>query len=341
MNPPKQIRKMIVGALVLGIFVLSFLILKPIIIPIIFALLTAYVFSPVYKKLYKWTKRKNLSAFIMILGLILLLLVPIVYFIPSLINQLFKIYIRFQGVDIAEVVRKFTGSNITASSIANINNIVSQAFNALLTQFKDMLINLPSLILKFSVFLFTFFFVARDSKMLVKYVDTLSPFSKNLEKKLLGEFKDITNALIFGQVLVGLIQGLALGIGMFILGVPNVLILTLAACLLSMIPFIGAWTVWLPVSIFLFVNGRIFAGTALFLYGMLFVSTLDNFLRPYILSKRTSLHLAVTVIGTIGGLYFFGIAGILLGPLILAYALIIIDFYRKGNLAELFEARKA
>ena len=73
------------------------------------------------------------------------------------------------------------------------------------------------------------------------------------------------------------------------------------------------------------------------IYGALFVSTVDNILRPYILSKKSTLPIALSVIGTIGGLYFFGLSGLVLGPLVLAYTIIIIEFYRQGKLDELFK----
>ena len=73
------------------------------------------------------------------------------------------------------------------------------------------------------------------------------------------------------------------------------------------------------------------------LYGGLFVSTIDNLVRPYLLSKRSNLPIALSIIGTIGGFYSFGIAGLILGPLILAYCLIILEFYREGRLDELFK----
>ena len=73
------------------------------------------------------------------------------------------------------------------------------------------------------------------------------------------------------------------------------------------------------------------------LYGAIFVSTIDNLLRPYLLARSSNLPVALGVIGTIGGLYLFGIAGLVLGPLILAYGLILIDFYKQGKLNELFK----
>jgi predicted PurR-regulated permease PerM len=169
------------------------------------------------------------------------------------------------------------------------------------------------------------------------YLFGLSPFSKSTEKKFLEEFKGITKSIVVGQVLIGIIQGLAIGIGLFFLGVPNALMLTLAAAIVSIVPVLGSWLVWLPVSIILLMTGSTFAGVFLFFYGALFVSIIDNFLRPYFLSKGSHLSVPLGVIGTIGGLFFFGIAGLILGPLILAYALIILEFYRQGKLNELFE----
>jgi predicted PurR-regulated permease PerM len=85
------------------------------------------------------------------------------------------------------------------------------------------------------------------------------------------------------------------------------------------------------------ISGNVLSGALLLAYGAIFVSSIDNILRPYFLSKRSTLPIAVALIGTIGGFYTFGIIGLVLGPLILAYTLIVVDFYRKGNLKELFE----
>lgn len=339
MNNVDVVKRGIVGTLVIALFILAFLILKPIIVAIIFGLLFAYMFSPLYKKIYSKLKRKNLSALLIIVGLIVLFAIPIIYIVPNLVNQTFNAYISFQNLDLSETFNSFGESELINSIANNINGIVGQLFSSLISQFTDLLVDLPSMVLQFAVFLFTFFFATRDSIILKSYVSDLSPFSKRMEKKIMNEFRDITNAIVLGQVLVGIIQGLLLGIGMFVAGVPNVLTLTFLACIVSIIPLVGAWIVWLPVGIFMLVNAHIVAGIFLLAYGMFFVSTIDNFLRPYILSRRSSLPIPVSIIGTIGGLYFFGISGLLLGPLILAYVLIIIEFYQKGRLNELFHGK--
>jgi len=332
----KDIKRGIVGAIILGIFVLTFFILKPIIIPIIFGLLFAYIFSPVYKKIRTKVKGKNTAAFLLMLGLIIIIAIPIIYFIPIIAKQAFDTYTLSRTFDFTGFVGNFVKGDISPTIASNLGDAVSGMFSKFLNQFTSILVNLPSLLLQFAVFLFTFYFAVRDQKELKEYISTLSPFSESTEKKFLKEFRGITNAIVFGQVFIGIIQGLAVGAGLFFLGVPKALILTFIACIVSIIPVLGSWLVWLPVSLVLLVAGQTFAGIFLLLYGALFVSTIDNLFRPWILSKQSNLPIALSVIGTIGGLYFFGIAGLVLGPLILAYVLIIIEFYREGKLKELF-----
>jgi len=331
-----DIKRVVVVSIILSIFILTFFIIKPIIIAIIFGLFFAYIFGPVYKVIQKIVKNKNVAASILVSSLALIVAIPVVYFVPLIVNQIFTVYVSIQNLNLTEIISNFVSEEIASTIAINLDNIIGQFFSGSLNQFKDMLINLPSLIFQFAVFLFTFYFATRDADELGEYIRSLSPFSKPTETKFLKEFRGITNAIIFGQVLIGITQGLALGAGLFFLGVPNVLILTLVAALLSTIPVLGSWLVWLPTAIYLLVIGETFSAIFLLLYGAIFISSIDNFLRPLILSKRSNLPVALSLIGTIGGLLFFGILGLILGPLIIAYTLIIIEFYRQGKLKDLF-----
>ncbi len=332
----KDVKRVVVTSLILALFTLTFFILKPIAMPIIFGLLCAYIFGPVYKMLQKVTRNKNIAASLLVLGLSLIIIIPIIYFVPVVVNQAFEIYVMLQNLNLTEIIQNFVKTDIASTLAINLDNIIGQFFSGFLNQFKDILTNVAALAFQFAVFLFTFYFATRDADELAAYIRSLSPFSKATETRFLQEFRGITNAIIFGQVLIGITQGLALGAGLFFLGVPNALILTFIASLASIIPVLGSWLIWLPVSIFLLATGETFAGIFLLLYGALFVSSIDNLLRPYILSRQSTLPIALSLIGTIGGLFFFGIAGLVLGPLVIAYTLIIIEFYRHGKLKDLF-----
>jgi len=336
MSDYKDIKRIIVGAIIVGIFVLAFFVLRPIIIPILFGLLFAYIFNPIYKKIKSKVGGKNIPAIILLVSIAIIVIIPIIYLVPIIIRQSSEAYILLRNFDFGQILNNFMQEDIASSLSLRINEAVYRISSAL----QNQLINIPSLLLpfllQFAVFLFTFYFAIRDSEELKKYISTLSPFSKKTEIKFLKELRGITNAIVFGQVLIGIIQGIALGIGLFVLGIPNALISTFIACIVSIIPVLGSWFVWLPMGIFLILTNQTFAGIFLILYGALFVATIDNLLRPYILSKQSNLPIALSVIGITGGLYFFGITGLVLGPLVLAYVLIIIEFYQKGKLKDLF-----
>ena len=329
-------KRIIAGLLIIAVFVLAFFVLKPIIVAVVFGLLFAYIFRPLYGFIKKYLKGENLSALALIAVIGILIAIPIAWLAPTLVNEIFDAYLYFQDVNITNLLSNWMQSDLATSIGLNLESLIATLFSKMISQFSNILVNLSSWLLQFAVFLFTFYFAVRDSDKMKKYISDLSPFRKTTEDKFSNEFRGVTNAIIFGQVLIGIIQGLAVGIGFFVLGVPSASILTFVACIVSIIPVLGSWLVWLPVAIYLLIKGSTFAGIFLLLYGALFVSVIDNLLRPYILSKKSNLPISIGVIGTIGGLYFFGIAGLVLGPLVLAYVLIIIEFYRQGKLDELF-----
>jgi len=337
----KFTERALIFSLVLILFFLLFLMLKNIIIPIILGLLFSYIFGPVYGYMKRYLKNKDLTAIVLIALLVVLIAIPLYFLIPTLARQIFEVYMASQKVDFANIISSllpgvFT-QNMISSLTVHLNNFLSAAFSGLLNSTANWIINFPNLILKFAVFLFTFYFALRDSEKLKEFILKISPLSESTEKIFLKEFKGITNSIIYGQFVIGVIQGLMVGLGLLIIGFPGVLILTFIAILASVIPILGSWLVWLPVSIYLIVSGSTVSGTILLLYGLIIVSTIDNVLRTIMISKSSRLHPALGLIGVIAGLYSFGPLGLILGPLILAYILIIIDFYKEGKLNEMFK----
>ena len=324
-----------------ALFLLTLLMLRGIVISIMLGLVMAYVFFPIFKVIHKFVKEKNTATSILMFFILAIVAVPIWFMTPILIKQIFDTYLYIQQVNVVGILQQIfpnlLSPDVAKAFSANFNNILSKMFATLLNQFENFIIDLPQLALQFVVVLFTFYFATRDSDKLREYILNLSPFAPSTEKKFFEEFRNITNAVVYGQFLIGIVQGLLLGIGLYILGVDKVLLLTAIAIVCSMIPYIGAWVVWLPVSVYLITSGNLVDGVILFLYGTLIVSTIDNVMRIYFLSKSSSLSTIVCLIGIIGGLTTFGLVGLLLGPLILAYSLIIIEFYRQGKLDELFK----
>lgn len=337
----KSVNKVVIILLIIGVFVATFMLLKPIIISIFWGLFVAYILHPLYIPIKKLIKYNNLSAITFSLLIIILVVVPILYFLPLFVREIFNSYIAIQRINLEDVVVNIFGSlfstEITKTIVVQLNLFVVKFFSATTSFFSNSFADLPNIMLKFAIFAFTFYFATKDSEKIKNYFEDISPFSENTKNKFSEEFRNITNSVVFGQIVVGIIQGLSLGLGMWLLGIPKVIFLTIVAIIASIMPIVGAWLVWIPASLYLFMSGNTLGGIILFLYGLLFVSTIDNILRPYFISKKSNVGIFVAIIGTLAGLYVFGVVGLILGPLILSYLLIILEFYREGRLNELLD----
>lgn len=340
-NMEEKYFKNIMTLMTLGILVvLSFFLLKPVLLSIILGVILAFIFTPVYETINKRLKSKNISVIIICIFLALLIILPVWFLTPIVIDQSFKMYQVSQQVDFIAPFQKFFPSVFTSEDLSSeissaLRSFVSGTANKLVNALGGFILNIATLFLQSLVVLFTFFFVLRDKDELVSYLKSLSPFTKDVEKKFFEASKRITASVIYGQVIIGLAQGLIAGLGFFIFGVPNALLLTLFASLAGIFPIIGTAIVWIPVTIYLIIEGSTFATVGVVIFGLI-SSSMDNFLRPIIVAKRTDIHTSILLIGMIGGLFLFGVLGFILGPLILSYLFILLEIYRNKNVPGFF-----
>jgi len=263
-----------------------------------------------------------------------------------ILDQAFKIYVSAQQIDFTASLKSifpslFASEQFSAEAGAMIHSFVSSAGNSLLDWLSKIILNFPTILLHSLVVFFTFFFALRDKEKISRYLMSLSPFSKDIEKKLFHASKGITSSVLYGQVILGIAQGIVVAIGFFLFGVPNAFILALLATIAGILPIVGPMLLWIPVVIFLLIDGNNVAAIGVLMFGLV-GSNVDTILRPLFVSKMTKIHSAVVLIGMIGGLFLFGVLGLILGPLILSYLLIILEVYRdksptQGGLSSLLK----
>jgi len=294
----------IVIILILG--VLTFFMLKPILISISWGLILAYLFMPIYKKINTLIKSKNVSAFLVLLLSILIIIVPLWFIVPLLANQVFEVFKASQVLNVKGIITSLfpTASELFLIQLTTaLNSFVSGLSSLVLNSLASFLINSLNILVNLLITAFVFFYALRDNEKLKSLAKDLSPISKAKEKIVAKQFKDITGSLIYGQIIIGLVQGVLAGIGFFVFGVPNPLVLTAIAILFSMIPVIGPWIVWVPIAVFLFIDGNTGVGLLFVLYNVLIVSSVDNLLRMHIVSRRVNLSPGIIFIGMMGGDY--------------------------------------
>lgn len=342
----RNFKDMITIVLIVGIFILGYMIIKPLIMPILFAVFLAYVFYPLNKKLTTKVKNETLSTSIIFVGLFAIIITVLIVLLGQFTSQAVDLYLKFQKTDLTTILKSILPSFISNIALSDslsgsLNTFISNFIAEGIKEFNSFILNLPVILLKFFVFGFVFFFALRDGKKTLLFLKDLSPLKPEVEKQFFQHFNDITFSVLVGQVVVGIIQGITAGIAYFVLDVPNALVLTLITAITSVVPFIGAWIVWVPVDIYLFTTGNSTAALFLLVYGTFIVSLIDNFLRPILVSRRTKISSAVVIIGMIGGLLVFGMMGLLIGPLILGYILLILELYKKNKNENIFLQQNA
>lgn len=339
----KMIKEFFAIALILLFGILVFFAIKPILFAIIWGMILAYVFMPMHKKLFSYVKNAYVSAILTLLAAVLLILIPLWFIIPLAAQQIFEVYKFSQSLNFDSFLNTIFPSAsqsfvVQASAVLNtlIGKVTSYAMNLLI----ELSLNIPLLLLDLIIVALVFFFTLKDSIKLKEFIKSISPLSVSNEKLVAKQFKDITYSTIYGRFVVGIVQGLLSGLGFLVFGINNALILTMFAVFLAVLPMVGVYILWIPIAIYLFASGKVIIAIVFVLYNLIIVSNIDNVLMAYLVSRRTTLSPLFALISSIGGLFLFGLTGLILGPLLFAYFIILVDLYRNKNLLGLFSAEK-
>jgi predicted PurR-regulated permease PerM len=129
------------------------------------------------------------------------------------------------------------------------------------------------------------------------------------------------------------VQGALLANGFWIFGIPDPVFWGVVGAFISFLPVVGAPTLCIPASIILFADGHSVKGVLLLAYGLLFIGNIDNFLRMIINRRLANTHPIISVIGVFIGLPLFGILGLVFGPLLLSYFLLLVEIYETNSMA--------
>jgi predicted PurR-regulated permease PerM len=177
------------------------------------------------------------------------------------------------------------------------------------------------------VFAYTLFFFLLDGDKVVNAILYYLPLEDRDERLMLDKFTSVTRAMVKGTLLIGLLQGTLAGIAFAVAGVGNAVFWGTVMAVLSIVPGIGSAVVWVPASLILIFQGSIAAGIGLFVFCAVVVGSVDNLLRPILVGKDTNMHELMIFFGTLGGLFMFGMSGLLIGPLIASLFLTIWEIY--------------
>lgn len=173
--------------------------------------------------------------------------------------------------------------------------------------------------------LFLLFFFLRDGDTATLRARALIPLAEARKERLINHLSGITRAIVFGTSMTALLQGLLLGIGFMIAGLPSPVVFGVLGALIAMLPVGGTALVWVPAVLWLFFDGRWGFGIFMVLWGLM-LSGLDNVMKPMLISGRAPISTLVVFVGVLGGISAFGAIGTIAGPVALSLALALLEF---------------
>jgi predicted PurR-regulated permease PerM len=164
-------------------------------------------------------------------------------------------------------------------------------------------------------------------------VEPYIPFSTKNIAKLRQRFRDVTVATIIGTVLAGALQGLVVGLGFWITGLPNAAFWGVVTMVFAILPVVGSGLVWIPGAVALILQHQVGPALLLALFGLVAAGLVDYVVRPRVFQRWADIHPLATLLGALAGVAYFGILGILIGPLALSYFFELMKMYREEYLS--------
>lgn len=322
-------------------------VIRPFITAILISAVVAVVTWPLFSSIRsKIGKTTTPASAIMVIGLVTCVLIPLSFILIAVAQQMpaaVNIVVSFlknpdpilRAIEDIPYIGPWIYSQlvlfIDPSTFSHtIEKIIEPASQVLLRS----ALNAGNILFQLALVTFIVFFFYKDGFWIQEKIGVLlRKVSGGISSEIAAILTNTTRSVVFGIAGTAVGQGLVAYIGFLIADVPGAVLLASTVCILSIIP-IGPPLVWGPASIWLYFNGEV--GWALFLasWGTLAVSSVDNFLKPILISRGTSLPISVVFLGVFGGVIAFGFLGLILGPLLLAVGLALLQAWLKNPIAK-------
>ena len=304
--------------------------------PIFWAIALGIVFYPAHQLLeQQLPNRPNLTAAVSVIFVLFVVVLPVIGIGVAVTGEAAALFQRIQsgeynisglftnvsdqlpqlesalqrlGVDPQRITEQLTSAAGTVSSF-----LANRALEFGQDTLRTMIF--------FFLMLYLLFFFLRDGHSILDGAVHALPMGDDRERALLARFEEVSRATIKGSLVIGIAQGAIGGIAFAVLGISAPVLWGVVMALLSVVPAVGPVFVWAPTVLILLFSGRIAAGIILLLIGAVVISLVDNLLRPVLVGRDTRMPDYLILLSTLGGLTAFGLAGVVIGPIIAAFFL--------------------
>ena len=340
--PSPMVLLYFLGLLLLATFLMG-RVLWPFVSILILSYLLASIFAPVYSLLNR--RFSNHFASLITCGLIFILIfIPMLLFAGTLSREAYALFQLTRGTNLAakltEIVQqnplmiKFMGVlqgygiEFELEELSSeISDLGRMSARFIYEQASAWAVNLLKFILDFMMMILIVFFFLIDQEQLKYYLQRLSPLPDHHDRLLISKFEEISRAILIGNGICGVIQGVLGGLVFALMGISSPVLWGAVMGILAFLPIVGIGLVLLPTAAVLLLKGQIAKGILLAIFYVFLSFSVEYIVKPQIVGERVQMHTLLVFLAIIGGLKVFGFLGIIYGPLIVTGFLTLVDIY--------------
>ena len=313
--------------------------------PFLMTITMAAIFSGLTRPMYRGLKRglggrSSLAAALSLVVIVFGVLLPLAALLGAVtaegikVSQAVKPWIQRQlaePAEFSELLKKIPFYDYILPYKETIflkaGEMVGRLSSFLINSLSSVTVMTAQFIFMLFIFLYTMFFFLVDGQRILSGILRYLPLKPEDQERMLEKFTSVTRATLKGIAVIGMVQGSLVGAAFASVGFPSAIFWGTVAAVMSMVPGIGTAIVWLPGVIILFMGGHYGTAIGLLAFCILVVGGIDNFLRPRLVGKDTSMHELLILFGTLGGIIMFGVAGIIIGPIVAALVVTVWEIY--------------
>ena len=334
------------GIAILLVLYAAYRLVQPFLIPIFLAVVLVVVGSPLYGLVLKITgNRRSLASLITIILFIIIIILPLYLMAGIIASQAYNMYSSlakgFAGHSLKEALDQGLG-NLSpyldrvqdvlgidkTEMLMHISAWVRKISGLLYSNLAGLVAGITNLIIDFVLMMIVTAYLLVDGQRAADRILALSPLPSNMTRQIRDEVLAIMRATLTGTVVIAILQGILGGLGFWTFGIPNAPFWGTVMVFSSVVPIVGTALVWIPAGVYLLLVGLIWPGVGLMVWCLLAAVVCDNFLRPKLIGNKANLHPLLVFFSVLGGLVLFGVVGLLLGPMVLALLLSLLEVYR-------------
>lgn len=332
-------KNFILGVAAVFLF-LTYLVLADILTVLILSIILAYFLHPLYVGFLQRFESRSFSSILALSCATLGFFLPLLFLFYFIILRMGLLVLEYREyIEDPELLNEYINTilmqvtNSPLSSSFDFSGFIISSIQLINSSIQNFIESIPMIILSFFIILFVTYYLLIHSKEIFKTLNEHIPLTLRKQNEIFRNISLNIQVLFRGYFLTGIIQTLVAGVGYIILdifyGFPNLLIIIFLTFIVSLVPYLGTPMVWVPISIYYFIIDIPEAGTLMFIYGLTIISLIDNFIRPILMSHKETTPPALVFVGFVGGIFAFGILGLIIGPIIISITIILLRYIKE------------